>query len=1466
MSYCDNDSLRYTSKIERVTKVQFSLMSPQEIRERSVVEITRSQLYDGGNTPCAGGLFDTKMGGGDGVCTTDQHDKHVSPGYFGHIELAMPVFYVQFIDWVKRTIQMVCFRCAHMLLDKKNSSINIALDAVHKSDSGAYRFQATQKLIKAHRCKVCPVCEAQQPSKFNYIKEDLQIYAEWSTARKKSVTGEPSPRVLITPEYALMLFKRISDTDCYLMGFDPTYSRPEWMICTVLPVCPPCVRPSVKQDGNQRQEDDLTHKLVDITKCNETLKEKLRPSGEKNMKMIDNWRYILQYHIATYVDNECGLNPAQQRTGRAMKALRQRLKTKEGRIRGNLMGKRTDFSARSVITPDPVLQLDQLGVPVQICQDLTIPERVNHSNLHKLRKAICVGVAGIDGAKIIEKASGKKIALKYFHRAEDRLSKALELRYGDIVHRHLKDNDRVLFNRQPSLHRMSMMCHRVKRINAGKTFRLNVDVTTPYNADFDGDEMNMHVPQSIESANELEQLAPVYRQLIGPGDSRPCVTPVQDTMVGAFLMTNHSQGDVPCFTPREYCNVLLSTSKTPFLHDGNITGQQALASLLPDVIPASFHKRVLTKSAFGSKSDGLIHIAFNDDCPRVAQKMLDDMRGMITAYMHKHGFSVGMVDLKLTENAQEQIKGYKAFCLKGYEDVMVRMHQPHLTELFGEAELENAIRGLSVNCNDAISRSIQESTNLVETHCRFNDLVDSGSKGNKINIRQMMGCLGQQEIDGKRIANGLLHRTLPHFSKYDMGIEARGYVQKSFLEGLTPQDFFFHAMGGREGLIDTAVKTASTGYIQRRLIKSMEDLRCEYDETIRNTDRQIVQFLFAEDGMDNCTLELQSIPFADALAECNVQLLKQQYSILRATDPTLFSKYIYGKTEEDGTSIPSLPIVDYYLNVVCSSIYKEDNARVTFPVHVIRILDTVLKNDINKQKQKKYSPKHLLQQLDSVFKSELHFNGKPNGIFKVLVYGTVLQDKYINQFSQCSFSIFISKIVDRFQKAKLHAGEMVGVISAQSIGEPATQMTLNTFHYAGVGSKSKITRGVPRLTELMIATRNPKTPAASIVLNAKTKEDAEFAKNAMEITTLTAVVSSASIFRSNSNESGWYMQLELSRMKLFEHSIELIDVVEQLIHLRGQEMKVEYCPENMVTDSNNCIIKISMLPDKKQQKLNRHSDDDFYIFKTLETELLGTVLQGVCGLSQLSGPEEIHVKSSLETGHEFRWSLHGRIRNKSNISNVFASLLTHPLIDSKRTITNHVIEVLEVLGIEAARQLIIDEIHSVITDSGSSISIRHIMLLADYMTCPGTHILSVDRNGMKRTNAGPLAKCSFEETDKQLYNAAVFSESDNMSGVSSNIMLGQAAPCGTGLMKLQMDIGAFMDLQAKWRLRNSGESWDTHVARWKDRYSKDKVADAEDQSTWNTQHTNEYIDEEFSNTDDEESEIFDDEDAFELKV
>ena len=275
--------------------------------------------------------------------------------------------------------------------------------------------------------------------------------------------------------------QRISDKDCDILGFNHKFNRPEWMICTVFPVPPPAVRPSVRSDTGQRSEDDLTHKLCDIVKSNNALRQRIEKGATK--EQIDINTQLLQYHVATFIDNKIpGINPAQQRTGRLLKSLTERLKSKEGRIRGNLMGKRVDFSARSVITPDPNISIDELGVPVKIAMNLTFPEVVNQYNIERLTEFVRNGPDNYPGAKFIRLENNVTKSLKNIDR------ESIELQYGQIIDRHLMNGDPVLFNRQPSLHRSSMLCHKV-RVMPFNTFRLNVCVCAGYNADFDGDEI-----------------------------------------------------------------------------------------------------------------------------------------------------------------------------------------------------------------------------------------------------------------------------------------------------------------------------------------------------------------------------------------------------------------------------------------------------------------------------------------------------------------------------------------------------------------------------------------------------------------------------------------------------------------------------------------------------------------------------------------------------------------------------------------------------------------------------------------------------------------------------------------------------------------------------------------------------------------------------------------------------------------
>lgn len=467
-------TLAHSSETEAIVGIQFGFFSPDEIVRRSVVEVTTHNTQEGK----IGGLADSRMGVLENgkLCRSCGQNNHHCPGHFGHYRLERPVYHIHTFKYLLKILRCVCVKCAKLLINKDESKNLRRL-------KGENRWKAVSEACQeVTRCgeKTEDGCGSRQPHR--YTDEDLcRIVAEW-----KGLTGDSIPadsetlKRFLEPEYVYRLLRRISDEDVDFMGFSRQWCRPDWLMCTVLPIPPPQVRPSVLQDNNQRSEDDLTQKLIDIIKTNSILRDKIAKGAKK--RAIDEWTALLQFHVATLIDNDLpGVGQSAQRSGRPLKSLSQRLGTKEGRIRNNLQGKRVEFSARSVITPDPNISVEELGVPTKIAMNLTFPERVTAYNIDRLYALVQNGPEKYPGAKSVVR-DGRSIGLKLID------LKSLQLYEGDIVNRHLLDGDPVLFNRQPSLHRMSMMCHRV-RVLPYSTFRLNVSVTKPYNADFDGDKI-----------------------------------------------------------------------------------------------------------------------------------------------------------------------------------------------------------------------------------------------------------------------------------------------------------------------------------------------------------------------------------------------------------------------------------------------------------------------------------------------------------------------------------------------------------------------------------------------------------------------------------------------------------------------------------------------------------------------------------------------------------------------------------------------------------------------------------------------------------------------------------------------------------------------------------------------------------------------------------------------------------------
>ena len=1455
-----------------VIGVQFSIMGPEEIRRRSVVEVEKHETYDK-DTPVVKGLFDPRMGTTDmdKICGTCNQNNMNCPGHCGHIELARPVYHYQFINMIMKVLKCTCIQCSNLLINKESPKIK---DLLKKSNKTRWNeiYQLSQKI---NRCgqETDNGCGAKQPDKLKIEGMD-GISAVWS---KLDIEDSSKKTQLLSVEKVKEIFERITDEDVNILGFSDIWCRPEWMICSVFSIPPPSVRPSVKQDDSQRMDDDITHKLCDIVKCNNTLKHKINNNSRK--EVIDDWTKVLQYHIATIVDNELpGIAQSVHRSGRALKAIRQRLKGKDGRIRNNLMGKRVDYSARSVITPDPNIELDELGVPYPIAKNLTYPEIVNQYNKEKLDSLLNNGLDTYPGIKMIIKKSGITITLTKKNIND------ISLENGDIVHRHLLNGDYVLFNRQPSLHKMSMMGHKIKVMD-GNTFRLNVSVTPPYNADFDGDEMNLHAPQSISTVSELMNIASVKYQIISPRENKPIITIVQDTLLGINKLTKgevikyigkgidsyyfsnntniypikktsekiaQANVDTSYFTRNQIMNLLCTLST----YDGSIpepsiyinlggkdtplwSGKSIISYIIPkninltmknnsyDTNSDDYLNKViidkgnlisggLDKKIFTATSKGLIHTIYNDLGPERTKDFIDDLQKLTSYFLIIEGFSVGIGDMIADDGTNEKITEVIKENKLNIEKIIQEFHLNIFENFSGKTNsqyFEDKVNGL---LNKTLSQTSNIGLKNLDQKNRVTNMVNCGSKGKSTNIAQIVACLGQQNVEGARIPYGFMDRTLPHYNKYDDSSEARGFVENSFISGQTPQEYFFHAMGGREGLIDTAVKTSETGYIQRKLMKSMEDLRVDYDFSVRNNSGCIIQFIYGEDGMDSISVESQSLIIMDLNTEdiCKLFLFDKNTQWNK-----LLSNNALDKFDKEDQKL----LENYFYDILKHKKYIFNNCLVNnkltneikYPIHIERITKNICKNIKNKSD---ITPIEIIEG-NTLLKHKL----KINEIFENNTIIHILIDIHLNpktlitkyKIQKSEYELITNTIELLFEKSRITPGEMVGAIAAQSIGEPATQMTLNTFHYAGVSAKSNVTRGIPRLRELLGVTKNLKSPSTIIILKddyGSQQNKSQYVKNKLEYTVLKDIVIKNEIYYDPKNtvyetdididnnvlsiykeflslQNGddydyeetcpWIIRLTFNKELMIENGIVMEDVFLAIMQYDIDKINFIYSDDN----SKELIGRISIkapLPGKEDKHFNGLYDqtDVISIFKNIQEDMLSNVV--IKGIKHITNIVMSEVNYYTEKNNEIitnkTWMLE---TDGINILDIFNS----QYIDYVKTYSNDIIEIFNVLGIEAARELLIEQITDVVEYEGSYINSRHIEILCDTMTNKG-FLTPINRQGINRGDIGPLAKCSFEDTTDQLIKAGIFGEKDKLNGVSSNIMMGQVIKAGTGMCDL----------------------------------------------------------------------------------
>ena len=1050
---------RPDSDIQPVVGIQFGIFGPDEIEKRSVVEVTNTGTYDG-SEPRIGGLFDPRMGVLDNgkTCRSCGQTNHGCPGHFGHYRLARPVYFIQFFPYILNVLNCVCVRCSKLLIDKE----------LHKGITkrrGEARWRAVlNKCSGISRCgqETEDGCGAIQPDR--YTRDGIaRITAEWNNTLKTAepVEGKSKVTQVLEVEYVLRLFRRITDEDVDFMGLSRFWCRPDWMICSVLPIPPPQVRPSVIQDNNQRSEDDLTHKLFEIISTNQRLQDKINNNAAKNL--IEDEHTVLQYHIATLVDNQIpGVAPSAQRSGRPLKSVQQRLGSKEGRIRYNIQGKRVEFSARSVITPDPNISIAEIGVPIKIAMNLTVPEKVTPYNKDQMYKLIQNGADKHPGAKTIVSANGSIKSLKHVNRRE------IVLHVGDVVNRHLDDGDIILFNRQPTLHRMSMMGHRVK-VLPYNTFRLNVSVTAPYNADFDGDEMNAHSPQSYEASTELGEIAAVPHQIVTPRHAKPLIGIVQDTLVGSYRIT---QPHI-VFNRREFMNMMMWNKrfegvvpKAGRQEEGRVgrwTGQQVLTQLMPPINldmgnglykdnkskdnfvkirEGQITQGIFDKDIFSKPSKGIVHVTYRDYGPKDTVNLIDSMQNTVEQFLVYNGFSVGVSDLIADEDTRKEMEEIVKKRKAAIENILLQIHLDLFDNNTGKTNQQEFEDKVFTELNKATEEAGKKGLSSLADENRLVAMVRAGSKGSTINISQMMACVGQQAPEGRRIPYGFTDRTLPHFKKYDDGAEARGFVESSFIQGLTPQEFFFHAMSGREGLIDTAVKTADTGYIQRQLVKAMEDLAVQYDGSVRDSRMNIVQFKYGEDGINATKIESASL----GLGKLSDTDIKRDYGMEGVDLTEMFVEGTLRGEDVDALAAFAQQVLDDRKMLVEGVQNSKQDVALFASVNIDRVLTNVIVSfRLEEDGKTDLTPLYVIQGIERLIQRTQTYHALWAALLRYYLapHKTIMK----HRLTRKAFDTVCEMILIKNWQGWAQPGEQVGIIAAQSIGEPSTQMTLNSVDW-----------------------------------------------------------------------------------------------------------------------------------------------------------------------------------------------------------------------------------------------------------------------------------------------------------------------------------------------------------------------------------------------------------------------------------
>ncbi|KAI9595031.1 beta and beta-prime subunits of DNA dependent RNA-polymerase [Syncephalis fuscata] len=1308
---------------KKIKCIQFGVLSPQDMAKAAEFEVTQRDLYNvPDRTPVRHGVLDLRLGTSDktNTCETCGLPMAECIGHFSYLKLCVPIFHIGYFRAIINILQLFA-RLRNPNLDSLQRR-TIVKSVQDESKKVLYCPHCTVKKVGALKIIHEKYRQKRTAAEKEEFKRSFEEAAAFAPEIKSHISKAHDD---MNPLKVLRLFEAISSEDCELLGLNPAHGRPELYIWTALPVPPVCIRPSVSQDEGST-EDDLTVKLTEIIFTNALIKAGLEKGGSVT-NLMEQWEF-LQLSAAMYINSEL---PGVQNLagGKPIRGFCQRLKGKQGRFRGNLSGKRVDFQA--------------IAVPEHVAKILTFPERVNEHNIGKLRKLVLNGTEKHPGANYIQLQNGLKRFLKF----TDVKKAANDLRIGDIVERHLNDGDAVLFNRQPSLHKLSIMCHFAK-IRPWRTFRFNECVCNPYNADFDGDEMNLHVPQTEEARAEAIELMGVKNNLVTPRNGEPIIAAIQDFITASFLL---SRRDI--FYDRnqvsQICNYLADAELDIYLPPPAMikpqmlwTGKQIFGVLMrpnkksnilvnleckcrsftkpanqaPEMCPNDGYLvirnsevmcGVMDKATVGDgNKNSLFYVILRDYGPIEAAKCMNRLAKLCARWLGTKGFSIGINDVQpgevLRNKKNSLVETAYSECDQLIQDSKrgLLVNQPGCNE---EQTLESKISGVLSKVRDDVGQICMTELN------RYNSpllMSVCGSKGSKINVSQMVACVGQQIISGSRIPDGFVDRSLPHFLK-NCTFHITIYISTNFYSGLTPTEFFFHAVSGREGLVDTAVKTAETGYMQRRLMKALEDLTTHYDLSVRTSSGGVIQFEYGSDGLDPACLE-----GSDGTPVAFERNLRHAMSIVPGIyDRILLPYEIEAMVEEQLTT-------EQYMK--CKSEFRE------------AVSEFVRK-----------------QLIDKLITVRERYGLNPADKKVARLKKDTIEIRNLASITERQLFEFLNICRNKYMKAMIEPGSAVGAVGAQSIGEPGTQMTLKTFHFAGVASMN-ITLGVPRIKEIINAAKVISTPVIKCKLECDSSEtSARIVKGRVETTKLGDIAQCVDeIFSPNR----CYLEIRLDEqiMRKLQLEINIHHVADAIA--RAPKLKI---------GTENVQIR---LPDRVQVFIPQKDGQIYFAMQALKRSLPRIIVAGI--------PSVHRAVISNETPGKYEVAVEGTgLREVMNAEGIIGT----------ETTSNHIMEVQKVLGIEAARSTIINEINNTMKAHGMTIDPRHVMLLGDIMTYKG-EVLGITRFGVAKMKDSVLMLASFEKTTDHLFDAALFGKRDSIDGVSECIIMGIPMPIGTADM------------------------------------------------------------------------------------